>query len=336
MNRLTSATSATDGTVSGWAYDNDGNRTSTTKTGAATIYSAYNGADQLCWTSTVSAGVCASPPSGATTYSYDGSGNQTSDQIGATTLANSFNVINQLTDTLIGGTTTLASTYADTSNTERLTAGATSFINGTLGITSQTTSGASINYIRDPSGTLIAMHTGGQSYYYTTDKQGSVIALTDAAQGLAASYTYDPWGNITTSTGALATTNPWTYATGYADAASGYLKLGARYYNPATGRFTQPDPIATYGGYAYAGDNPTNFTDPTGRDFNWDDVRSFMGGLGACMGGSAVGSTAAVAIETGTALGSIIEPGGGTVIGVGVGMLVGCGAQVIANNTILK
>jgi len=86
-------------------------------------------------------------------------------------------VFNQLTDTLIGGTTT----YTDTSNTERLTAGATSFLNGTLGITTQSTSGVSTNYIRDPYGNLIAMHTAGQSYHYTSDTQGSVIALTDAA-----------------------------------------------------------------------------------------------------------------------------------------------------------
>jgi RHS repeat-associated protein len=264
MNRLTSSTTAA-GIISSWAYDNDGNRTSATKTGAATVYSAYNGADQLCWTSTVSAGVCASPPSGATTYSYDASGNQTSDQIGATTLANSFNVFNQLTDTLIGGTTTLTSTYADTSNTERLTAGATSFINGTLGVTSQTTSGASINYIRDPYGNLVAMHTAGQSYYYTTDKQGSVIALTDSTQALAASYTYDPWGNTTSSIGALATTNPWTYAGSYTDTATGYLKLGARYYNPTTGRFTQPDPSGQEANtYNYAACNPVNSTDPSG------------------------------------------------------------------------
>src|SRR5450631_4341400 len=95
----------------------------------------------------------------------------------------------------------------------------------------------------------------------------------------AATYTYDPWGNITTSTGALATTNPWHYAGSYTDAATGYLKLGARYYNPTTARFTQPDPAHTCGGYTYAGDNPTNFTDPTGRDYLGCAVSSFLLGI---------------------------------------------------------
>jgi RHS repeat-associated protein len=81
----------------------------------------------------------------------------------------------------------------------------------------------------------------------------------------APTYAYDPWGNTTTSTGALATTNPWHYAGSYTDTATGYLKLGARYYNPTTARFTQPDPAHTCGGYAYAGDDPANNTDPTGR-----------------------------------------------------------------------
>jgi len=47
LNRLTSATKA--GIISDWGYHNDGNRTKATRTGTPTDYSAYNGADQLCW-----------------------------------------------------------------------------------------------------------------------------------------------------------------------------------------------------------------------------------------------------------------------------------------------
>jgi hypothetical protein len=38
--------------------------------------------------------------------------------------------------------------------------------------------------------------------------------------------------------------------------------MGARYYDPARGRFTQLDPLGN--GYGYTGDNPVNFTDPSG------------------------------------------------------------------------
>jgi RHS repeat-associated protein len=61
-----------------------------------------------------------------------------------------------------------------------------------------------------------------------------------------------------------------------------HLKLAARYYNPTTGRFTQPDPATLYGGYAYAGDNPTNNTDPTGLHF-WTDL---VGGVVAVVAGT--------------------------------------------------
>ena len=54
----------------------------------------------------------------------------------------------------------------------------------------------------------------------------------------------------------------------------------ARYYNPATGRFLSEDPLGFAGSgpnlYAYAGDSPTNATDPSGEvpdfaipGYNW-------------------------------------------------------------------
>ena len=219
-----------------WSYDSNGNRLSAT-TGASSTYAAHNGANELCFTATSSSGTCTSPPTGASIDSYDTTGNQSADPTIST--SNTLNVFNQLTATTTGGTPTSYS-YADTSNTERQTAGPTNFVNAILGTTQQTTAGTTASFIRDPYGNLIAMQTGGASYYYTTDALGSVIALTNPADTAAATYTYDPWGN-TTSNGTMAATNPWRYTGGYQDP-SGYLKLGARYYNPTTARFTQPDP----------------------------------------------------------------------------------------------
>ncbi len=51
-----------------------------------------------------------------------------------------------------------------------------------------------------------------------------------------------------------------------------YMHVGARYYNPSTGRFMQRDPIGIWGGlntYVYVLNMPTVGIDPTGHGF-WD------------------------------------------------------------------
>jgi RHS repeat-associated protein len=256
--RLTSATTA--GTTETWQYDPNSNRTKDTKTGTADVHSAFNAADQLCWAG-ASAGTCTSPPGGATTYSYDANGNTTVS--GPSTQG--YNVFDQFSSNTNGGVTTNY-TYAGPRNDERLAAGATGFLNGSLGITRQTTGGASASFIRDPDGTLISMrNSAGASFYYTTDALGSTILLTDSNQTAAATYAYDSWGLATTATGTQAAVNPWTFAGGYNDTASNRIKFGARYYNPYRGRFTQPDPSGQeQNRYAYVNCNPINATDPTG------------------------------------------------------------------------
>ena len=48
------------------------------------------------------------------------------------------------------------------------------------------------------------------------------------------------------------------------------IKLGARYYNPGIGRFTQPDTSAQEtNNYVYAGANPITNSDPSGLCFSW-------------------------------------------------------------------
>ncbi len=58
---------------------------------------------------------------------------------------------------------------------------------------------------------------------------------------------------------------------------TGWYHLRARQYDPATGRFTQADPIGYAGGgnlYAYAGNNPATLTDPlSGRQSNHGSAR---------------------------------------------------------------
>jgi RHS repeat-associated protein len=320
LNRIKTATTAGQNPMS-WTYDADGNRTQAKSANGVTTYYAYNAADQLCWSSTTNGSGCSSPPTGATTYSYDATGNMINTGVnGAATQTQTVNTFNQsgFTESCAGtscGST--APTYAGDNNdeqeSENLTNSSgntamTNFVNGNLGVTEQTSGGQTVEFIRDPSGNLIAMDTyaGGTlsgaetSHYYTTDALGSIILITEADNSTTvttdAAYSYDPWGDTTSATGTLATSNPYGYAGGYNEPGTGLIKYGDRYYNPLLGQFTQPDPKATSAGYTYAGDNPINNVDPTGG-FSIGDffkaagaavgiASAFIPGVGALVGGA--------------------------------------------------
>jgi RHS repeat-associated protein len=110
------------------------------------------------------------------------------------------------------------------------------------------------------------------SYYFLHDGLGSVTAVIDASGTVVSTFKYDPYGGDAGTTGSLY--EPIRFTGGYWDGSiSGHealYKFGERYYDPALGRWTQPDPINNpldlhgWNGYAYAGDDPVNMIDPTG------------------------------------------------------------------------
>ncbi|MCA9968874.1 MAG: RHS repeat-associated core domain-containing protein, partial [Anaerolineales bacterium] len=112
----------------------------------------------------------------------------------------------------------------------------------------------------------ISMWRNGQTYTYILDHLGTVLALVDASGALAATYQYDPWGHVIASTGTLE--NPFRFTGREYDAESGLYYYRARYYDARDGRFISRDPIGIEDGlnlYAYVGNNPVMFKDPTGN-----------------------------------------------------------------------
>ncbi|MGW4423233.1 RHS repeat-associated core domain-containing protein [Streptosporangium sp. NPDC004631] len=106
--------------------------------------------------------------------------------------------------------------------------------------------------------------TGTQTFL--TDLQGSTLALGDQTGQMTASYAYDPYGNPTVSGDPAG--NSLTY-TGREDDGTGLMYYRARYYSPTLQRFISEDPIGLTGGanlYTYAGNAPTDYTDPSGNN----------------------------------------------------------------------
>ncbi len=112
----------------------------------------------------------------------------------------------------------------------------------------------------------LAMLRSAATSYYVADGLGSITSLTDASGAVAASYTYDSFGNLSASTGSIA--NPYRYTARELDPETSLYYYRARYYDPSSGRFLSQDPLQ-FGGstpnfYEYVRNGPTNFSDPLG------------------------------------------------------------------------
>lgn len=153
----------------------------------------------------------------------------------------------------------------------------------------------STDYVYGPGGLPLEQVSGTTVLYYLHDQLGSTRALTSSSGSVVATYTYDPYGNVTGSTGTV--TNPVGFAGAYTDSESGFIYLQNRYYDPATAQFISSDPLvdATEQPFAYAADNPLAYTDPAGLGLLGD----ILGGLGIALGLAAAATGVGAVIEVG-------------------------------------
>jgi RHS repeat-associated protein len=106
----------------------------------------------------------------------------------------------------------------------------------------------------------------------------------------------------------LATPFGFVGGEGYqSDPDSGLMLLGARYYDPSSGRFISRDPIGYEGGlnlYAYCENDPVNGIDPDGllvRWPGWDEIKDGAGRAGRYI--------VKVAVELAKAIAQIFQQG---------------------------
>jgi RHS repeat-associated protein len=266
-----------------WQFDPLGNRTKQTGHSLAggqntVTTSSYNGngagqPDTLTSTSTTG-------PSGlsSASYSYDPAGNT-------------------LTRNLPGGNQTLAWTHDGKLATDTTPAGTTSYIYDADG---------NLLLQKDPGLTTLFLFGGTQQITLTTSgpNTGTItgtrfIAIPGGGEVVrtSSSYTFElanqqhtgvltldstlrnpVWRQFTPYGAPRGTPPPaWPDANGFlgkpADASTSLTTVGARQYDPATGRFLSVDPVLDASspqqltGYGYAGDNPATFADPTGLHY---------------------------------------------------------------------
>ena len=145
------------------------------------------------------------------------------------------------------------------------------FTNGSTILAEKTGSNV-LWYIYDSDGEILGFTYNGTPYYYIKNVQGDVYKVVNAGGTEVASYTYDPWGKVISSSGSMANINPIRYRSYYYDTETGFYYVSSRYYDPETGRFLNADgllganqDLLSYNLFAYCSNNPVNCSDPTGE-----------------------------------------------------------------------
>ncbi|MFI6849697.1 polymorphic toxin-type HINT domain-containing protein [Kitasatospora sp. NPDC050467] len=247
---LNTTTTTPNGTKAvGYQYDANGNTTAITDT-AGTTTLTWNGEDKL-------ESLTTTGQQGATTYLYDADGNQLIRRNpGKTTL-------NLPTDEL-----TLDTATGSMSNVRSISA----------------SGGLTYTRVTAPIG-------GGTVLIQSSDPHGTngVQIGTDADMTITRRPT-DPFGN---PRGTQPATSDWAGTKGFVggskDETTGLTNLGARQYNPTTGRFINPDPLLdtaspqAWNSYAYSNNDPINSSDPSGL------CRADICGPGTPIGGTGSG-----------------------------------------------
>ena len=156
-------------------------------------------------------------------------------------------------------------------------------------------------------------------FFFEKNLQGDIIGIYNSNGGKICTYTYDAWGNCTTTRASGITSlesqiassyNPFRYRGYYYDTQTGFYYLQSRYYNPEWGRFLNADAclyssILGFNMFAYCDNNPVNYIDPYGES-----------GVAAALAGWASSAWGLTLVDGPLPIGDIIYATGCVVLGV--------------------
>lgn len=186
------------------------------------------------------------------------------------------------------GSTNISYTYDMAGVRSSKTVGSTKYDFTTLSglVIRQTGGGKTIDFVYDENNQPLAMKYNNTLYYYVLNAQGDVVRIVNSSRSVVASYTYDPWGKIISSSGTLADINPLRYRGYYYDAETGFYYLQSRYYDPEIGRFINADSYASTdivgllstNMFSYCENDPINRSDHSGHAgyglmSGWDPIK---------------------------------------------------------------
>ena len=189
-----------------------------------------------------------------------------------------------------------------------------------------------LDFIYDESGKPFAMidqlGASPKTYYYVLNLQGDVVKLVTESGAVAASYEYDAWGKILSSSGSKAEINPLRYRGYYYDTETGFYYLQSRYYDPVTHRFINADApeyseiaadsLDDTNLFAYCSNNPVMRVDETGELCSW--LKKTIAAVAIVV---AVAAVAAVTVATAGSCTAVAAIAVGAAKGAAIGMVVG-------------
>ena len=330
-NRVTSEQNA-EGTVT-YGYDAANELTGTLGSRAET-YTYDSGGNRTMTGYTTGTGndLSASP---GYTYTYDNEGNQITktDTSSHVVTSYSYDYHNRLTAVSVGGTLVASYTYDPLDRRIGFNDNGTQTwvvwngqnpyadFNGSGTLQDRYLYGLAVDQL------LARTDSGGATAWYLADKLGTVRDIANSLGTVIDHLSYDSYGSPL-SESSPANGDRFKFTGREYDAAAGLYDYRARVYLAAAGRFATQDPKGFAAGdanlYRYVRDEPTNATDPSGRDALGLPLDTSMvqmaGAMAAAASAAAASAGEAIAATAASAAALITAP---VVAGVGSVVVIG-------------